>query len=168
VRRRPFHPLSWAGAGLAGGAVFLAVELVLLPIVNHLPADWFLRLLAALITGPVALTHPAGQNGALLVCAFIAHLTFSLAFAFVLCRVEDSLPFLAAIAASALLGLALYMINFYLLTLAFPWFATIRGGVTIAAHVAYGVTTTVTHKGLRTWLSEPEAGPAGEPPPRPA
>jgi hypothetical protein len=147
--RGSFHPLSAVGAGLVGGAVFLATELVFLPLVNHLPADWILRLIASLMAGPVTLSWPAGQLGGLVLTAAGVHAALSVAYAFVLCRMEDELGLIAAIVASALMGLAIYLVNFYLLSPVFPWFASARGGATLAAHVLYGITTALTHKGLR-------------------
>jgi hypothetical protein len=147
--RRPFHPLSAVGAGLVGGAVFLGVELVFLPLVNHVPADWILRLIASLMAGPVTLSWPAGQIGGLVLTAAGVHAALSVAYAFVLCRVEDELTVGRAIAASALMGLAIYLVNFYLLAPVFPWFASARGGVTLTAHALYGISTALTHKGLR-------------------
>jgi hypothetical protein len=147
--RRQFHPLSAVGAGLVGGAVFLAIELVFLPIVNHVPVDWILRLIASLMAGPVTLSWPAGQIGGLLLTAAGVHAALSVAYAFLLCRVEDELTIGLAIPASALLGLSIYLVNFYLLAPVFPWFASARGGVTLTAHLLYGVSTALAHKGLR-------------------
>jgi hypothetical protein len=146
---REFRHLTFVGAGLVGGAVFLVVELVFLPITNHLPADWILRLITSLMAGPVALTHPAGQIGGLLITALAVHAALSTAYAVGLCRMEDELSIAGSIAASALMGFAIYLVNFYLMTFAFPWFASARGGATIAAHVLFGVTTALTHKGLK-------------------
>jgi hypothetical protein len=159
---RAIHHLTSVGAGLVGGAVFLVFELVFLPVAKHLPADWILRLMAALVAGPVALTHslrPAGDFGGLLVDALLVHAALSTAYALVLCRIEDDLSVAASLAASAAIGLAIYLVNFYLLTPAFPWFATARGGVTIAAHLLFGVTTALTHKGLRRVTARPRPSP---------
>jgi hypothetical protein len=147
--RRPFHPLTAVGAGLVGGAVFLVIELVFLPLFNHVPVDWILRLIASLMAGPVTLDWPAGQIGGLILTAAGVHAALSVAYGFLLCRIEDDLSLARAIPVSALMGLAIYLVNFYLLSPVFPWFASARGGVTIIAHVLYGVTTALTHKGLR-------------------
>jgi hypothetical protein len=146
---RQYRHLTSIGAGLVGGAVFLVVELVFLPITNHLPADWILRLISSLMAGPIALTHPAGQIGGLLITALAVHAALSTSYALVLCRMEDELSVAGSIAASALMGFAIYLVNFYLMTFVFPWFASARGGATIAAHVLFGVTTALAHKGLR-------------------
>jgi hypothetical protein len=146
---RPFRVLPAVGAGLVGGAVFLVVELVFLPIVNHVPADWILRLIGSLTAGPVTLSWPAGQIGSLVVNTLLAHAALSVAYALLLCRMEDEVSPTGSVAVGALMGFAIYLVNFYLLSPIFPWFASARGVVTIAAHVLYGVTTALTHRGLR-------------------
>ncbi|HTQ47459.1 MAG TPA: hypothetical protein VMI75_32105 [Polyangiaceae bacterium] len=145
---RRSHPLSFVGAGLAGGAVFLVVELLLLPPTKHVRFDWILRLLAAFLAGPVTLTSPRSADAALIVPAVGIHAAFSLAFGWVFCRMEDTLPFWRAILFSLALAFGLYMFNFHVMTYVFPWWATVRGGVTILAHLLFGVTTVLAHKGL--------------------
>jgi hypothetical protein len=136
------------GAGLAGGAVFLVVELLLLPPTKHVPFDWILRLLAAFLAGPVTLTAPRSGDPGLIVPALGIHAAFSLAFGWVFCRMEDTLPFWRAILFALALGFGLYMFNFYVMTYVFPWWATVRGGASILAHLLFGVTTVLAHKGL--------------------
>lgn len=147
MARRP-HPLSFVGAGLAGGAVFLVVELALLPPTKHVPFDWILRLLAAFMAGPVTLTAPRSMDAGLVAPALGMHAAFSLAFGWVFCRMEDTLSFWRAVVFSLALGFGLYMFNFYVMTWVFPWWATVRGGATILAHLLFGVTTVLAHKGL--------------------
>jgi hypothetical protein len=146
---RQFRVLPAVGAGLVGGAVFLAIELIFLPVANHLPADWILRLVASLAAGPITMSWPAGQTGALIVNTLAAHAALSVAYAILLCRMEDEVSPAGSVAIGALMGFAIYLVNFYLLSPIFPWFASARGVVTIVAHLAYGVTTALTHRGLR-------------------
>ncbi len=148
AQRPPFQPLSWVGAGFVGGWVFLVVELALLPTVEHVPSSWFMRLLAAFVAGPVTLTWPAAQNAAIVLDGLVPHFVLSLGFAYLLCRVQDELSLPGAVLASLLLGFAIYLVDFYLLAPVFPWFTTVRGGVTIAAHLAYALTTVLVHRGL--------------------
>ena len=128
--------------------MFLVVELLLLPPTKHVPFDWILRLLAAFLAGPVTLTAPRSGDAGLIVPAVGIHAAFSLAFGWVFCRMEDTLPFWRAILFSLALAFGLYMFNFHVMTYVFPWWATVRGGVTILAHLLFGVTTVLAHKGL--------------------
>jgi hypothetical protein len=144
-----FRPFSFVGAGLCGGVAFLVVELLVLPPTKHVPSDWILRLIASLMAGPVALTAPHGLEMGLLAPALGMHAAFSLAFGYAFCRMEDTLPFFLAIVVNTVLAVALYLFNFHFMTRWFPWFATARGAATVLAHVVFGLTTVVTHKGLR-------------------
>lgn len=137
------------GAGLTGGAVFLLTELLLLPPTKHVPVDWILRLIALLMAGPVTLTAPPSMVGGLLAPAIGMHAALSLVFGYVFCGIEDMLSFPRALAASIVLGLLLYLFNFHVMTLIYPWFASIRGPATMLAHVLFGVTTVLAHKGFR-------------------
>jgi hypothetical protein len=139
---------GFVGAGLTGGAVFLVIQLVLLPATLHVPVDWMLRLIASLLAGPVTLTSAPGKTGAVLAPALAMHTALSLLFAYVLCKIGDALPFWRAIVVGAAFGLGLYMFNFYVMTLVLPWFITVRGGATVLAHVLFGATTMLAHKGL--------------------
>jgi hypothetical protein len=141
--------LSLCGAGLAGGVVFFLVQLVFLPIEKHFSPDTVLRLMAAILAGPVTLTWPVGQFGALLFLALLSCYTLSVLFGFFFCRMEDRLSLSGSIVASALMGFALYFVCFYLGTFLFPFFAKARGVTSLVACILYGVTTAVTHKGLR-------------------
>lgn len=123
-------------------------ELLLLPPTKHLPADWILRLIAYLMAGPTALTAAPNMMGAVLAPALGMHVAFSLAFGYLFCGIEDLFSFWSALLVSVVLGLAIYLFNFHVMTSIYPWFATVRGGATVLAHVLFGVTTTVTHKGL--------------------
>ncbi len=145
-----FRPFSFVGAGLAGGLVFLVTELVLLPPTKHVPADWILRLIASLMAGPITLTAPSTLEVGLLAPALGMHAAFSLLFGYVFCQLEDDFSFWGAIVASVLLAVGIYIFDFHVMTRAFPWFASARGGATLLAHIFFGVTTVLTHKGLRS------------------
>lgn len=128
--------------------MFLVIELLLLPPTKHVRFDWILRLLAAFLAGPVTLTAPRSGDAGLIVPALGIHAAFSLAFGWVFCRMEDTLPFWRAIIFSLALGFGIYMFNFHVMTYVFPWWATVRGWATILAHLLFGVTTVLAHKGL--------------------
>jgi hypothetical protein len=163
---RTIPSLPAAGAGLAGGAVFLLVELVFLPLEKHASPGLVLRLLAGALAGPVTMTWPAGHIGSLLVLSLLVVLTFSILVGFFFCAMADELSLGGAIVASMLMGFALYLVVFYGLALpfAFPWLASARGVTSLVACVLYGVTTSVAHKGLRLVARVPRraAAPVAE------
>jgi hypothetical protein len=45
------------------------------------------------------------------------------------------------LAAGAVFGLAIYLINFYGMVRMFPWFVDLRGWATLVAHLIFGMST---------------------------
>lgn len=45
----------------------------------------------------------------------------------------------AAISIGAIFGLVLYLVNFYLFTAVFPWFAMARNWISVFSHIAFGL-----------------------------
>ena len=52
----------------------------------------------------------------------------------------------AALLAGAFLGAALYAANLYGFTAIFPWFVVARDGITLAAHVVFGITVAASYR----------------------
>lgn len=135
-------------AGLISGGVFLLLNIVVAPLIlggNH----WaMVRLTASIILGESILPPPATFNAVALLAALVSNtglcLLFGLFAAYVLHRGGIVMGF----AGGALLGLALYGISFYTLTLFYPWFFAYRGWVMIANHVILGMLA----GGIYEWL----------------
>ena len=66
----------------------------------------------------------------------------------------DSSPGMAAVAGGSM-GLALYLINFDLMVVFFPWLVALRGVATIAAHVVFGVVAALLYCRLKRVAREP-------------
>src|ERR1039457_1323780 len=48
----------------------------------------------------------------------------------------------------AVFGLAMYLLNFYAIARYFPWFADLRGWMTMAAHLIFGMTAAIMYRKL--------------------
>jgi hypothetical protein len=57
--------------------------------------------------------------------------------------------------AGATLGVALYLINFEVLTGFFPWLVALRGADTVAAHVVFGIVAALLYCRLKRTVTEP-------------
>src|SRR5689334_9626991 len=129
-------------AGIVAGVVSTLVQ-VALWIVDGAPFPAILfrdaRLAAALVMGTSALKAADTFDARVMIVAAVVHFALSIAFATALS------PWLArgsttrAIARGAVFGVALYVLNLHVMTLVFPWFDVSRGAITLAAHVAFGV-----------------------------
>ena len=126
--------LNWAAAGWAGvsaGAAFLALE------TWAAGARDAIALIASVALGP-GMT-PAPSPALVYLAAAAVHLPLSLIYARLLAVLINGRSMGASLAYGAAFGAALYGLNFYVFSAAFPLFALARGPASLAAHFAYGL-----------------------------
>jgi hypothetical protein len=124
-------------AGIAAGAVFLLLAMFLTA--KHVGSPWVVtRLAASVLLGKSVLPPPAtftvGTFGAAAVVHFALSIGFSCLIAFVLHR----WGMVVGILGGALFGLALYFINFNLVSTFFPWFFFMKSWIMLWCHVIFG------------------------------
>jgi hypothetical protein len=124
-------PIAGTGAGL----VFLVVNVLLTPLVLDVSAGLTLRYFAALVLGPDILTN---TSPAVLIVGILVHYLFSMFFTFVIALVVHRWGLLVGIIGGSVLGLAIYGINLYAMTLLFPFFFAIHSSVLLLSHVLFG------------------------------
>lgn len=152
--RRPFDWTAAAVAGLAGGAVLMALELLWSAVVPGAGGVWHTsRLVAALLLGPEVLwTSPAtfdlGVVGTALVTHYVLGVGFGLLLGFVAAGFHGDDNPVALVAMGAVFGLLLYFIDFHVMLRWFPWFIELQGWATAVAHVVFGVTAAVIYRRL--------------------
>ncbi len=84
-------------------------------------------MIAAMVLGRDALPPPATFDVGILMIAMLIHFTLSIICAIVLTLIIRNWSTGSAVAAGAMFGLLIYLINFYVLASAlFPWFAMAR------------------------------------------
>lgn len=129
-------------AGLIAGAVFMLLEMVMVPVFLD-GSPWAPpRMIAAIAMGRDVLPEPGasvGISGGVLLVALTVHFVLSVGYALGLAWIVDQWPLGPSVAAGGIYGLALYLINFYGFTAIFPWFAMVRNWVSIVAHIVFGV-----------------------------
>jgi hypothetical protein len=74
-----------------------------------------------------------------LLAATLIHFALSIGYAVIAASLFRHLRSGTAFVGGALYGIAIYVVNLYLLAVVFPWFAVVRDGVTLIAHVVFGV-----------------------------
>lgn len=140
MRRHIRQLVDWRAAiiaGLVAGVVLLALEMLFTA--RAVGSPWiFVRMLAAVVLGPKVLAPPATFAPGIFAAALLVHLPLSIAFACVIAFVLHRWGLLVGIVGGAVLGLALYWINFGTVFNLVPWFAPMKGMATMLAHVAYG------------------------------
>jgi uncharacterized membrane protein YagU involved in acid resistance len=134
-------------AGLVAGIVFLMVEMLLVPLVGGSP--WGPpRMMAAMVMGTEVLPPPASFDLGIMMVAMIIHFVLSIAFAVVLGLIIHRMERGAATIVGLGYGLALYLVNFYLFTAVFPWFANARNWVTVVTHLLFGALAALIYHAL--------------------
>lgn len=146
LRHWKWHPTDWTAAavsGFAAGAVLMVLDLLWSSLFNP-DGPWRTSHMIA----PMVLGTGSAQTGypfsiPVVAFALATHyalgVLFGLGVAWIMSHLQlDGTPG-TAMATGAVLGVALYLVNFHVLgPLLFPWLADLRGLDTLAAHVVFG------------------------------
>lgn len=124
-------------AGLIAGFAFLALQMGLLASLAGSP--WVaVRYLGAILLGRGVLPPPATFDAGVLLAALAVHVPLSIAFSCLIAFVIHRWGLWVGLLGGALLGLAIYAINYWTFAQWFPWFLPLRGIVGLVSHVAFG------------------------------
>jgi hypothetical protein len=158
--------LDWQAAlwaGLIAGAIFMMMEMVLVATVGGGSAWGPPRMIAAILMGQEVLPPPATFDLGIFATAMAIHFALSVIYALVLAWIVSRwhLSTGLALAAGAVFGVVIYLVNFYPVASAlFPWFAMARNWITILSHVVFGISAAwvyVEMAGRRGHASRPVA-----------
>ena len=135
-------------AGLIAGVVFMMLEMALVTLFMG-ESPWAPpRMIAAIVLGGGVLPPPATFDFGIFMVAMVVHFILAVVYAFVFTWIAFRWSLGIAMFAGAIFGLALYIINFYGLTLVFPWFAMARNLVSIFSHLVFGLVLAWSYKGF--------------------
>jgi len=147
------HWRTAAFAGIAAGAVATVFQIALWWITAEpLTAILFRdsRLTAAIVMGRQVLPPPATFDSTIMLVAAIVHLALSIAYGLALAamisRLSALLSWPRSLLVGAAFGIALYAVNMYGFTIAFPWFAMARGWITAVTHAVFGIAAAAVYK----------------------
>lgn len=122
-------------AGLVAGTVFLLINVIFTPLLLQVNPSVVLRYMGGLVLGQGVLT---GTSMTPIIVGVIVHYALSLLFALVIAIVVHRFGLLVGIVGGAILGLALYGINLYTMTVLFKWFFAINSPVLLVSHIVFG------------------------------
>lgn len=145
-------------AGLIAGAVFLMLEMALVAFVQGMSPWAPPRMMAAIAMGEGVLPPMEGPvtfDPIVMMVALIVHFVLSIVLGFVFAILHSllNMSLATAIVAGTVFGLAVYYVDFHIMTAAFPWFAMARNMVSIVAHAVFGL--------VLGWAYHALASPAG-------
>nr|WP_249170142.1 sodium:proline symporter [Burkholderia vietnamiensis] len=146
------RPVPILYAACAAALASTVIELLLWPLagddaLRNLLRD--ARLTAAIALGRTALRSSAGFDPTIMGVATLVHAALSLAYAAMLAALVRNLSRGAALCAGTVFGLVLYGVNLYAFTAVFPWFAQVRGAITLVAHLVFGASAAGVYCALR-------------------
>jgi len=154
---------DWAAAavsGFAAGAVLMVLDLVWSTIYSP-DGPWRTsHMIAPIFTGADSVLTSGYQfSVGVVAIALATHYALGTVFGLIMGALLvllklDSSPGMAAVAGASM-GLALYLINFDLMVVFFPWLVALRGVATVAAHVVFGVVAALLYCRLKRVAREP-------------
>ena len=130
--------ISWRAiplAGLTAGTAFLLTNLTLTLAVLEVGPGLVLRYFAGLVLGSDVLIDPSLSVA---IVGVLVHYVLSMLFALVIAIVVHRWGLGVGVVGGAILGLALYGINIYTMTVFFEWFFAINSTVLLLSHVIFG------------------------------
>lgn len=123
-------------AGLAAGLAHLLVNLILTPLMLDIQPGLILRYMGSLALGQGVLTEP--DNITVVVVGLLVHFGLSILYTLLIAIVIHRWGLLVGIFGGAILGLCIYLINYYTMTAFVNWMFAIDSPVMIIAHLIFG------------------------------
>jgi len=147
--------LDWkaaVSAGLVAGVVFVILEMLMVWLFAGKSPWGPPRMIGAIVLGEDVLpaAGAAGFAFGTVGVAVILHLALSVVYGFVGGLAVHRMPTGPAVVVGGVLGLVLYLINFYGFTGVFPWFAEARNWITITTHIIFGLAAAWTYKSIQS------------------
>lgn len=145
-----FKDAVWAG--IIAGLIFMMLEMIMVPIFLDGSPWGPPRMIGAIILGKEVLPPPPTFDFGVVMVAVMLHLILSIVYAIILAWIINAskTSFWVSILIGAVFGYVLYLVNFYLFTGIFPWFANARNWVSAFAHISFGIGAAWAYLGLAT------------------
>lgn len=154
--------VDWSAAiwaGVVAGVVSFIMLVFVTPLLVGGGNAWFvIRYLASIVLGSSILPPPSTANFGALIVALVVHFVLSILFSLLLAYLIHRWGLLVGIVGGALFGAAIYGINFYSLTLIYPWFFIMRSWPVFFTHLIFGAVAGGVYESLEVEEFEPVEG----------
>ena len=124
-------------AGLVSGLIMLLTGIVLPWLFLGDPL-LIVRLMASIMLGPEVIPAQAGIVPGIYVVALVTHFSLSLLFAFLIALIFHRWGIVVALLGGAIVGVVIYIMNFYSFSLIFPWLFPYLNWMLLVAHIFFG------------------------------
>ncbi len=104
------------------------------------------RLTAAIVLGRDVLPPAATSSAGVMLIATVIHFGLSIGYGVIVAMMTVRTGAGVAALIGALFGMALYVVNLYGFTAIFPWFAEVRGWITLVTHIVFGVAAAAAYR----------------------
>jgi hypothetical protein len=123
-------------AAFVAGSIFLLPIVILAPLFMQISPVLFLRYMGSIVLGSNALL----DTGVLpILVGLIVHYALALIYTFIIAVIVHRWGLAVGIIGGGLLGLCIYAINLFTMTLIFPWFFAVNGPILLISHVLFGM-----------------------------
>lgn len=126
-------------SGIIAAVVMLMLEMIMNPLFLGNSPWGPPRMMAAILLGSEVLPPPATFDFGILMAAMVVHFPLSVIYAIIIGAIVKNMETGKAVLIGAIIGLVIYLVNFYGFTAIFPWFAMARNWVQIVIHIAFGL-----------------------------
>jgi hypothetical protein len=130
-----------AMAGVLGGVILLLLQMLMEPVFVGGSPWGAPRMIAAVALGTDVLPPPETFDAGVFLTGVALHLALAALYGIALGAITHGMFLEMAVIMGAVFGLVLYVVNFYLLTALFPWFAGARNWVTVFSYIVFGLAT---------------------------
>lgn len=158
--RRTADWTAAAVSGFAAGAVLMVLDLLWSAMFNPHGPWRTSHMIAPIFLGRDAVPASGGEfSVGVVAIALATHYLLGIVFGLVMVAVMahfalDETP-LKAVGAGTAFGAVLYVVNFHILIVFFPWLAELRGADTFAAHLLFGCVAGLLYWRLKRTRAEP-------------
>lgn len=127
------------GGGVFAGLLMILLEMIMNPLFLGASMWSPVRMMGAILLGSEVLPPPATFDLGIFMAAMAVHFPLSIIFTIIIGAIVKNMDTAKGVLVGVIIGLAIYLINFYLFTAIFPWFANARNWVQIVIHMVFGL-----------------------------
>ena len=140
LQRIPSSVWDWSAtirAGFISGLVALFLMLLLPWIILGDPF-FIMRLIASLLLGPAVISPAGSLVPAVYLVALLVHFSLSMIYAVLIALIFHRWGMAVAFVGGAVFGFVIYILNFYLFSIFFPWLLPYRNWMLMVANIVFG------------------------------
>ena len=146
MKRTDYMQAIWSG--LLAGLLFLILEMIMVPLFAGGSPWGPPRMIAGILLGSEVVPPPANFQFGIVLAALVVHFILSVIYALIIAAIVHRKSTGTAMLIGTIIGIVIYLVNFYGFTYFFPWFANARNWITVVTHIVFGLASAGIYVGL--------------------